>query len=85
MAAICVECKKSVERSFGVTNTLIIHKMLAGLLGVWYMEMTCLGVVIFLVWYIIESTLPYDVIKRPNPNHFLSWMAKDIQYCNIAI
>ena len=33
MAAICVECKKSVERSFGVTNTLIIDKMLAGLLG----------------------------------------------------
>ena len=30
---ICVECKKSVERSFGAIKTLIIHKMLAALLG----------------------------------------------------
>ena len=36
MAVICVECKKSVEQSFGAIKTLIIHKMLAGLLRVWY-------------------------------------------------
>ena len=33
LAVICVECKKSVEQSFGANKTLIIHKMLAGLLG----------------------------------------------------
>ena len=33
MAVICVECKKSVGQSFGAIKTLIIHKMLAALLG----------------------------------------------------
>ena len=58
MAAICVECKKSVERSFGVTNPLIIHKMLAGLLGVVYgNDMSWCGHIPSMVHYCKHFTL----------------------------
>ena len=61
LAVICVECKKSVERSFGAIKTLIIHKMLAGLLGVWHMVKACLGLIIFLLWCINILTIAYSV------------------------